>query len=237
MRTSSRLHLGYYPVSFIGLIAIPSVKYTLVFSSHQLLLSGGLWYFRRSPICSFLNFLMIQFHVFEAFCWKSMFVFFYPIKFINPWWILINNLQIFNPMYFNFNPVYFNPMYLQLYYLQIHRRLSRILKASKKVQSNFFWYVKVCIFWKFIQYTIHWDKTQMLQKFPSDKINGTKNALFFLSQAPSHHSFIFNYPFLYELKRKVCLSKSVCGIFHFQFCFVFIKVYIFVQQEVWTLWL
>ena len=29
----------------------------------------------------------------------------------------------------------------------------------------------------------------MLKKFPPDKINGTKNALFFLSQTPTHHSF------------------------------------------------
>ena len=37
----------------------------------------------------------------------------------------------------------------------------------------------------------------MLKKFPSDKINDTKNALFFLSQAPTHHSFTFDLRFLY----------------------------------------
>ena len=122
--------------------------------------------------------------------------------------------------------------------LQIHWRLSTILETSNKsVWSNVFWYVKVCIFWKCIQYTIHWDKTQILKKFPSDKINGTKNALFFLSRAPTHHSFTFNLRFLYELKHKVRLSKTVCGIFHFWFRFVFIKVYIFVQQNAWILWL
>ena len=42
---------------------------------------------------------------------------------------------------------------------------------------------------KFVQYPIHWDKTQMLKEFSLDKINVTKNALFFLSQAPAHHSF------------------------------------------------
>ena len=42
--------------------------------------------------------------------------------------------------------------------LRIHRRLWRILKASnKRVWSNNFWYVKVYIFWNFIQYT-NWDK-------------------------------------------------------------------------------
>ena len=75
----------------------------------------------------------------------------------------------------------------------------------------------------------------MLKKFPSEKINGTKNALFLLSRAPTHHSFIFNLRFLYELKHNVDLSKTECGIFHFRFRFVFIKVYIFVQQNAWTL--
>ena len=68
----------------------------------------------------------------------------------------------------------------------------------------------------------------MLKKFPSDKINGTKNALFF-------HTFTFNLRFLFELKHKVHLSKTVCEIFHFRSRFVFIKVCIFVQQNAWTL--
>ena len=59
----------------------------------------------------------------------------------------------------------------------------------------------------------------MLKKFPSDKISGTKNAPFFLSRAPTHHSFTFNLQFLNELKHKVHLSKTVCGIFHFRFRF------------------
>ena len=49
----------------------------------------------------------------------------------------------------------------------------------------------------------------MCEQFPSGKLNGTKNALFFLSQAPTRHSFTFNLQFLYELKRKVRLSKTV----------------------------
>ena len=48
-----------------------------------------------------------------------------------------------------------------------------------------------------------------------DKINDTKNALFFHSQALTHDSATFNLRFLYELNHKVCLSKIVCGIFHF----------------------
>ena len=123
-------------------------------------------------------------------------------------------------------------------FLRIHWRLSTVLKTSNKsVWSNVFWYVKVYIFWKYIQYTIHWDKTQMSKKFPSGKINGAKNVLFFLLRPPTHHSFTFNFWFLYWLKHKMCLSKTVCGIFHFRFRFVFIKVYFSVQQIAWTLWL
>ena len=66
-------------------------------------------------------------------------------------------------------------------------------------------------------------------------MNGTKNVLLFLSQAPTHPSFTFNLRFLYELKHKVRPSKTVCGIFHCRIRFVFIKVYIFVQQNAWAL--
>ena len=49
---------------------------------------------------------------------------------------------------------------------------------QKSEWSNVFWYVKVCIFWNCIQYTIHWHKTKMFKKFPLDRVSGTKNALF-----------------------------------------------------------
>ena len=112
----------------------------------------------------------------------------------------------------------------------IHWRLSTILKASKKVYEVMFLICKVCISWKYIQYTINWNKTNV-KEIRSDKINSRKNALLFLSQAPTHHSFIFNLRFLYELKHKVRLSKTMCGIFLFRFRSVFIKVYIFVQKK------
>ena len=51
-----------------------------------------------------------------------------------------------------------------------------------------------------------------------------------------HSQFYFNSRLLlYELKHKAHLSKTVRGIFHFLFRLVLIKVYIFVQQKVWTL--
>ena len=75
----------------------------------------------------------------------------------------------------------------------------------------------------------------MLKKFPSEKINGTNNTFFFLSRAQNHNSFTFNLRFLYELKHKIRLSKTVCGVFNFWFRLVFIEVYIIAQQNAWTL--
>ena len=75
----------------------------------------------------------------------------------------------------------------------------------------------------------------MLKKIPSDELNDAKNACFFLSQAPIHHSFTFNLRFLYELKHKVRLTKTVGGrggfsIFHSvlflsKFIFLFSKMH------------
>ena len=59
----------------------------------------------------------------------------------------------------------------------------------------------------------------MLKKISSDEINVTKNELFFLSRVPTHHSFTFKLRFLYELKHKVRLSKTLFWIFHFRFRF------------------
>ena len=114
-------------------------------------------------------------------------------------------------------------------FLRICWRLSTILKTSKKR-------VKLYIFRKFIKYIIHWDNTQILKMFPSDRINVTKNAHFFLSAAWTHHSFTFNSEILCKLKCKSLVSKSVCAIFHFWSRFVFIKNYIFVRQKAWILW-
>ena len=71
----------------------------------------------------------------------------------------------------------------KLPHLKIQWRLSTILETSNKsVWSNIFWYVKICIFWKCIQYNIHWDNTQVLKKFPLDKISSTKNTLSFFRE-------------------------------------------------------
>ena len=72
----------------------------------------------------------------------------------------------------------------------------------------------------------------MLKKLPSEKMNGTKNAFFFLSRAPTHQSFTFNLQFLHELKLKVGPCKSVFGFsifdlvsFLLKFIFLFNKKY------------
>ena len=75
----------------------------------------------------------------------------------------------------------------------------------------------------------------MLKILPLDKISGSKNAFFFLSQTPTHPFFTFNLRSLYELKHKVRLFKTVCAIFYFRFRFVFIKVYVLFRQNSLTL--
>ena len=144
---------------------------------------------------------------------------------------------------FPWYPLGFTPLW-NLYRIDLLFPFKDTLKAfndfknkQKSVRSNVFWCVKVCTFWKCILYTIHWDKTQMLKTFPFGQNKRYRKFIFFLSWALAHHSFTFNLRFLYQLKHKVRLSKAMCWIFHFLFCFVFIKVYIFVQQNARTLWL
>ena len=55
----------------------------------------------------------------------------------------------------------------------------------------------------------------MLKKFPSNKINGAKIALFYGLPAPTHHIFTLILLLLYELKHNGRLSKTVSGIFYF----------------------
>ena len=78
-------------------------------------------------------------------------------------------------------------------YWRIYWRLSAILETSKKsVWSNVIWYVKACILGRCIQYTIQLDKIQIFKTIPFRQNKWYKNALLFLSRAPTHHSFSFN---------------------------------------------
>ena len=66
----------------------------------------------------------------------------------------------------------------------------------------------------------------MLKKNISlEKLNGTKNALFLLLQAPTHHSFTFNLRFLYELglvSLKLCVGFSIFDSVSFLLKFIFL---------------
>ena len=112
-----------------------------------------------------------------------------------------------------------------LHYCTFKDTLKTFVNFKNKqwsVWSNVFWYVS---------------SESLFNTLYIDIKSITKNALFFLSRAPTHHSFAFNSWFLYKLKHKVRLSKRMWGISYFQYWFIFFKVYIFVQQKACTLWL
>ena len=64
-------------------------------------------------------------------------------------------------------------------------------------------------------------KNTNVKKFPSDKINGTKNV-------PTHHNFTFNVRLLHELKARFVSQK----LWDFPFSILF-QVYIFIQENAW----
>ena len=71
----------------------------------------------------------------------------------------------------------------------------------------------------------------MLKKFPSDRKSDTKNAVCFLSWAPTHNTFTFNLQFLHELKYKVRLSKTVCvGFSILDFVSFLLRFTVFLKQ-------
>ena len=77
--------------------------------------------------------------------------------------------------------IYFTKMMKPLLEFKVTMKAFDDFKNTQKsFWSNVFWYVIVCIFWKCIQYTIHWDKTQMLKKFLWTKqIVQNKTSFFF----------------------------------------------------------
>ena len=88
--------------------------------------------------------------------------------------------------------------------------------------------------WLFL--TIHWDKTKMLKKFPSDKIKITKKMLsFFFRKLQLITVVLLIHNSHTSWSTTFFLCKTVFWIFRFRFRFVFIKVCIFVQQRAWTL--
>ena len=59
------------------------------------------------------------------------------------------------------------------------KAFNNLKKQQKSVWTNVFWYIKVCMFWKCIQYNMQWDKTQMLKKYSLRKKKVQKVASFF----------------------------------------------------------
>ena len=70
----------------------------------------------------------------------------------------------------------------------------------------------------------------MLQKFHSDKINGTKNALFFLSRALTNQ-FTINSRFYYELKHMFISLKLCVGFFIFDFVSFLLSIFLFNKKH------
>ena len=82
-----------------------------------------------------------------------------------------------------------------------------------------------CIYSESLVNTLYIEiKHKCKKKIPLDKINIKKNVHFFISRAPTNLGCTFNLQFLYKLKHKIYISKRVCGIFHFRFRLIFIKV-------------
>ena len=71
-----------------------------------------------------------------------------------------------------------------------------VLKTSKKVYEVMLFDMSKYVYSENVFDTLYNQIKQMLKKFSSDKINGTKIALFFLSRAPTYQSFSFNLGFL-----------------------------------------
>ena len=107
-------------------------------------------------------------------------------------------------------------------------KVSIYVKKSK--------YLKIWTMYKIWKYFEKGQVIEIKHIFPLDKINSSKMPCF------SFHKLQ-----LFTVLLLICdshmswnarfVSKTMCGIFHFRFCFVFIKVYIFVQQNAWLLWL
>ena len=118
-------------------------------------------------------------------------------------------------IHFNFSLGMYYLLFMVLK-LRIHWRLSTILKISNKsVWRKVFWYVEACIFWKLTEYTIHWDNTSVKKIYFRQNVQKI-HTLFFLFQAPTHHSVTFDSQLLHKLNYEVHLYMTVQ---EFQFLF------------------
>ena len=115
-------------------------------------------------------------------------------------------------------------------------RHSTILKTSKNVC---YLICNSMMMMTMSDKTLRWWHIEMKhieKRFFRQKMNGTKilSFLFHELQLTTVLLLICN-SYMNWSTRFVYLFKTLSGIFHFRFRFVFIKVYIFVQQNAWTL--
>ena len=80
----------------------------------------------------------------------------------------------------------------------------------------------MAIFWKFIQNSIHWDKTRMLNKFPVDTVNFTKCILVSFASFNSSRIY-FWYPILKRTKVQGSYLYKCVWDFPFSIPFRFTK--------------
>ena len=113
--------------------------------------------------------------------------------------------------------------------LRIHWRFSTILKTSIKMLW-IFWYVKVCIFWL---YTLRLNTN--VKKISSVRNKCYKKCPFFFFRELQFITVLFLIYDSYMSWSTRFVSETVCGILHFLFRFVFIKVYIFGRQNAYSL--
>ena len=84
----------------------------------------------------------------------------------------------------------------------------------------------VYISWKFVQYTIHWAKTQMLKTFPSDKKPLQKMHLFFLCELLITDLLLMRNSYLswstWYISLKLCAGFSIFDSVLFLLYFIFL---------------
>ena len=94
------------------------------------------------------------------------------------------------------------------------------------MNKYFLIHIKKCAFSESVFNTLYIEIKHKFEKISLGQNKRYKNAGFF-SLGPPHHWFTFDLRFLYELKHKVRLSKTMCGIFYFRFRFVFKFIFLF----------
>ena len=112
-----------------------------------------------------------------------------------------------------------------LFFKDTLNRLLTISKTSNKsVRRNVFWYAKVCIFWRCIQYTIHGDKTQIFKKnsFGQNQRN-KKCPLFFFHELQLITTLLLIRDFYMSWNARFLYLKLCGGFFIFNFVSFLLK--------------